>query len=104
MYRIISKSQPIGDSACFTFNKDMPGTDCGQYTDGGAHGPEGCSGGLDPQSVFAKADDGGSCAVYSDENCQKDIVHLSDKCVDAAFLPSKKIKSFKCNVYITLLV
>jgi hypothetical protein len=103
MYRIISKDQPIGDSACFTFGKDMPGTDCKQFTNGGTQGPGGCSGDLSPQSVFARADDGGSCAVYSNENCQQDITHLSDKCADASFLPAKKIGSFKCNVCIALL-
>jgi len=82
----------------------MPGTECAQYTNGGKDRPTSCtSDSLKPQSLYAKSgDDGGSCSFYSDENCKQDVVNVGDKCLDASFLPPKKIGSFKCRVGLTI--
>lgn len=78
----------------------MPGTECAQYTNGGKDPPTSCTSDiLKPQSLYAKSeDDGGSCSFYSDENCNQDVVNVGGKCLDASFLPPKKIGSFKCRV------
>ena len=95
-YRILTSR---GDGTCYTFDKDMHGVTCQQYTRGGIEGPVGCSGPLPRQSIHDLPDEGGSCAFYSDDNCKADRV--SSGCIDASAIPSKKIGSFQCFVSIS---
>ncbi|KAM7198391.1 hypothetical protein V8F20_006152 [Naviculisporaceae sp. PSN 640] len=63
-YRVISGA--TDNNRCYTFDRDMPGTACTEYTRGGwAKG--GCvTGSLIPKSV---AFQGGGCRVFSAPDC-----------------------------------
>jgi len=64
-YRIING---ISDGTCHTFDQAMPGTDCVQYTNGGAN-HAGCdSGSLLPKSVRVQ-NDNKACFLYADSDC-----------------------------------
>lgn len=95
IYRTISGA---GNGTCYTFDGAMPGTDCTQYSKGGAEGPTGCtSESLLTMSVIQK-NANVACTFYSQGSCQGGSVQTFDKCVDGASVGIKNFKSFSCTV------
>jgi hypothetical protein len=64
-YRSISGDT---DGACYTFGKDMPGTACEKFTNGGVN-KGACDGeAFVPEAVLVQP--GTACEVFADDNCE----------------------------------
>jgi hypothetical protein len=79
-----------------TFDQDMPGTGCREYTNGGANNGGCVTGSLLPKSVFARA---GRCVFFSQPGCQggySDSNGPISDCTDASRTEWANIRSFWC--------
>ncbi|KAM7186473.1 hypothetical protein V8F33_011796 [Rhypophila sp. PSN 637] len=94
-YRIITGvSSPTG---CYTFDQDMPGTDCKQYTKGSREAPGGCTtGSLLPKSIMQKNGNGPPCIFYSEKECDGSSQQDTASCVDGTAL-GVDFASFRCK-------
>lgn len=93
-YRIITGAGSL--TRCMTFDQDMPGTGCREYTNGGANNGGCVTGSLLPKSVFARA---GRCVFFSQPGCQggySDSNGPINDCTDASRTEWANIRSFWC--------
>ncbi|KAK3312942.1 hypothetical protein B0H66DRAFT_631830 [Apodospora peruviana] len=91
MYRIITGAS---DNTCYTFDRNMPNTDCAQYTRGGWGGPDPCTGdSLLPKSALVR-NENKACTFYSEDDCKGMANFIWDGCRDPD--ASEVYKSFKC--------
>lgn len=94
-YRIITGATSL--TRCMTFDQDMPGTGCREYTNGGANNGGCVTGSLLPKSTFAQA---GRCVFFDQPGC---VGRYSDSngpisaCTDAHWLEWSNIRSFWCS-------
>ncbi|KAK4213541.1 hypothetical protein QBC37DRAFT_463747 [Rhypophila decipiens] len=94
-YRIITGAS---SGTCYTFDRNMPGTDCAEYTRGGWGGPGGCtSGSLLPKSALQKNGNGPACTFYSKEECGGSSTTTVDVCVDGTAIGLDTFASFRCS-------
>ncbi|ORY16233.1 hypothetical protein BCR34DRAFT_584451 [Clohesyomyces aquaticus] len=95
MYRIISGAS---NGTCYTFDDDMPGTDCSQYNKGEGEGPTGCTTeSLLPVSVHQK-NGNRPCTFYFEGGCQGTSYQTAEWCVDTGVVGIPHFGSFSCVV------
>ncbi|KAK3312943.1 hypothetical protein B0H66DRAFT_644080 [Apodospora peruviana] len=94
MYRIVTG---VSDGTCYTFDEEMPGTDCAQYSRGGWEGPDGCTkDSLLPKSVIQR-NGNVPCIFYSQKNCEGALIQETGTCVDGTPLGLDSFSSFSCS-------
>ncbi|KAM7218462.1 hypothetical protein V8F06_006226 [Rhypophila decipiens] len=94
-YRIVTG---VSSGTCYTFDHDMPGTDCTQYSRGGREGPGDCkTGSLLPKSVEQRNGNGEPCTFYSKKECEGSSTTKWDTCVDGTPIGLDTFASFRCS-------
>ncbi|KAF5004837.1 hypothetical protein FDECE_8681 [Fusarium decemcellulare] len=102
MYRIIEGAAAGGNGpdvgTCYTFDDDMPGTICAQFTRGGWEGPNGCdSSSLVPQSIIVR-NQNRPCYFYNNPGCTGPGRSQNDGCITASEEGWDRFRSFRCDV------
>ncbi|KAL4730844.1 hypothetical protein ACLX1H_002886 [Fusarium chlamydosporum] len=95
MYRSISGAANLGN--CMTFDRDMPGTSCREYRNGGTSNGGCVSGSLIPDSIILR---GGRCVIFDQAGCQGRYADSNgpvNGCSDFRSYGWGKIRSFWCS-------
>ncbi|RGP81006.1 pfs domain-containing [Fusarium longipes] len=97
MYRVISGAPDLG--RCMTFDRDMPGTSCREYRNGGTSVGGCVSGSLIPWSMILR---GGRCVIFDQPDCHgrfRDSNGPVNGCSDFRSGEWGQIRSFWCSGY-----
>ena len=105
-YRILSGTQ---NGRCYTFDRDMPGVGCEQFTDGGHTKGPCTSDSLIPRSVVIRREGPARCSLYEANDCGLDKRTGSSseqiQCMGEDYgqmLFGRGYYSFKCEVCLVL--